>query len=330
MYIYCQVVNVAKPSPLQLAIVAFPGAQILDVSGPAAVFTTANRQLGREHYEVRIVSSSGQATATSGAVTIATEPLRAVPPRSVDTLLIAGGEAPGVRGAIHDRALRRWVLAVARHARRYGSVCSGTFVLASYGLLNGRRAATHWNACQRLAEGFPELRVDPDALYVVDGPAWTSAGVTTGIDMSLAMVEADLGAAVASAVARQLVVYARRPGYQSQFSSALRAQAESDDPYRALRAWMLEHLEDDLSVAALAQRVGQSPRDFHRKFTAASGQTPARFVESLRLERVRLLLSHALSLKELAVRTGFGSAVRLSRAFERRFGVKPSLFRELQ
>ncbi|RYZ08569.1 MAG: helix-turn-helix domain-containing protein [Myxococcales bacterium] len=312
-----------------VALVAFPGAQILDITGPAAVFTTANRELGREHYAVRIVSSSGEPARTSAAITLATEPLTALGPRAVDTLLIAGGEQEGIVAAIADRKLRAWVKRTARQARRFGSVCSGTFVLASYGLLDERRAATHWNACQRLAERFPRVSVDADALYVVDGNVWTSAGVTTGIDMCLAMVQQDLGASVAHAVARQLVVYARRPGYQTQFSSTLRAQGQSDSPYAGLCAWLSDNLNQDLGVAALAAQMGQSPRDFHRKFLAAMGQSPARFVEELRLEQARLLLSHQLSLKEIAARTGFGGAVRLSRAFERRYGVRPSLFRQV-
>lgn len=315
--------------PRTVALVAFSKAQILDITGPAAVFTTANRQLGKEHYTVRVVSSSGALLTTNGAVTIATEPLRTLAPRAVDTLLIAGGEADGIVAAMADRALRDWVMRSARYARRFGSVCSGTFLLASYGLLDGRRAATHWNACQRLAERFPRVHVDADALYVVDGKVWTSAGVTTGIDMSLAMVEEDLGAPAAHAVAQQLVVYARRPGYQTQFSAALRAQGKSDSPYAELCAWLSENLAEDLSVTALAARSRQSPRDFHRKFSAALGQSPARFVQELRLERARLLLSHELSLKEIAVRAGFGAAVRLSRAFERRFGVRPALFRQV-
>jgi len=321
---------VPTPQPQRVVIVAFEGAQVLDVTGPAAVFTSTNRQLGYERYQVRILSSSGKPVRTSGAVTIATEPLSAVPARSVHTLLISGGEAAGVLAAIRDPALERWVLRASAHSKRFGSVCSGSFVLAAYGLLDGKRAATHWVACERLQRMYPGVQVDADSLYVVDGKVWTSAGVTTGIDMSLAMVEADVGASTAAAVAQQLVVYARRPGYQSQFSAVLRAQSATTAPYQALVEWIVGNLEKDLDVTALAKRAGQSPRDFHRKFSAATGLTPARFVENLRLERVRLLLNDGSSLKEIAARTGFGGVVRLSRAFERRFGVKPSLFRELQ
>lgn len=316
-------------TPRRVVLVVFPGAQILDVTGPAAVFTTANRCAAREHYAVEIVSSFGKPTPTNGAVTIATRAAGAESTRDIDTLLVVGGDDTAVLAAMRDRTLREWVVPAARRARRYGSVCSGAFVLASYGLLDGRRVATHWDGCDRLRESFPAVDVDADSLYVVDGNVWTSAGVTTGIDMALAMVDDDVGGAIAGEVAQRLVVYARRPGHQSQFSALLRAQVRSDAPYDELVEWMHTHLDRELGVEALAKRAGQSPRDFHRKFTRATGQTPARFVENLRLDRVRALLSHAFGLKEIADQTGFGSAVRMSRAFERRYGVKPSMFRQM-
>jgi len=293
------------------------------------VFTTANRCTGKSLYSVEIVSTSGDPTPTSGAVTIETRAARSVRRRGLDTLLVVGGETRAVVAAAEDVALRRFVRATAPLARRYGSVCSGAFLLATYGLLDERRVATHWDGCAELARRFPEVTVDANALYVVDGPVWTSAGVTAGIDMALAMVEADAGAAAATSVAQRLVVYARRPGHQAQFSKLLEAQARGDAPFAALIEWMHSNLDQPLGAQQLAGRVGQSPRDFHRKFSRALGQTPARFVESLRLEQVRFLLEHPLDLKEMASRTGFGSAVRMSRAFERRFGVKPSMFRQM-
>jgi transcriptional regulator GlxA family with amidase domain len=313
----------------RIALVVYPGAQILDITGPSAVFSAANRCAGRELYAVEIVSADGKPTETGGAVTIETRAVRSVSPEGLDTVLVVGGEERAVTSAMSDRTLRNWVRRAAAVARRYGSVCSGTFLLASYGLLDGRRVATHWDGCALLAAEFPTLTVDADALYVVDGPVWTSAGVTTGIDMALAMVEADVSAALAGEVAQRLVVYARRPGHQSQFSALLRAQVRCDAPYSKLVEWMHENLGAELDVENLARRAGQSPRDFYRKFSRAMGQTPARFVETLRLDRVRVLLSHAFGLKEIADQTGFGSPVRMSRAFERRFGVKPSMFRQM-
>jgi transcriptional regulator GlxA family with amidase domain len=317
-----------KTSERRVALLAYPGAQVLDVTGPAAVFSGANRECGERLYEVLVVSSAGGTLPTNGDVGIASQAVSAIAPSSVDTFLVSGGGEQGVRGAMGDDALRRWVLRVAKTARRWGSVCSGTFVLAAYGLLDGKRVATHWEVTERLARGFPKLSVDADALYVVDGATWTSAGVTTGIDMALAMVEHDHGSSLAAAVARRLVLYGRRPGFQSQFSPLLRAQLGGDAPFARLVEWIRNRLGEPLGVTELARHAGQSPRDFHRKFVQATGKTPARFVEELRLDSARALLPHGLSLKEVATETGFGSAVRMSRAFERRFGVKPSFFRE--
>jgi transcriptional regulator GlxA family with amidase domain len=323
-------VDGGKTGLRRVVLVVYAGAQVLDVTGPAAVFAGANREAGKTLYCIEIVSSAGKPVPTSGgAVTIETRSVTQVSTRGIDTLLVVGGEEPGVMAAIADAKLRHWVLRAVPGARRYGSVCSGTFVLAAYGLLNGRRVATHWEGCALLAESFPALTVDADALYVVDGEVWTSAGVTTGIDMALAMVEEDAGAALATEIAQRLVVYARRPGHQTQFSSLLRAQARSDAPYAALIDWIHANLREELGVEVLAKRAGQSPRDFYRKFSRATGVTPARFVEDLRLDQVRALLGHALGLKEIAAQTGFGNPVRMSRAFERRFGVKPSMFRQM-
>jgi transcriptional regulator GlxA family with amidase domain len=311
-----------------VALVAYPGVQILDVTGPASVFTTANRVLGRDVYSVRVVSSTGGPVTAIGGITIGTLAARALPARKVHTMLVSGGEESGVRHAIRDVALRKWVTRVAKTAARFGSVCSGAFVIAAYGLAEKKRVTTHWEACERLARTFPSLEVDGDALYVTDGRLWTSAGVTTGIDMSLAMVERDAGAHAASAVAQRLVLHARRPGFQSQFSPLLRAQTKADAAFADLTAYIAAHLDAPLSIDELAARAGQSPRSFHRHFLAAVGEPPARFVETLRLERARTLLQHRLSLKEIASESGFGDPVRLSRAFERRFGIKPSIFRE--
>ena len=189
--------------------------------------------------------------------------------------------------------------------------------------------ATHWASCDRLADGFPALNVDADSLYVVDGKVWTSAGVTTGIDMALALVEADLGAATANLIARHFVLYARRPGYQSQFSPLLQAQTAAKAPFAALIDWMQENLDQPLDVPALAAQAGFSERSFYRKFTEATGKTPAHFVEGLRLDAASTLLAQGLPLKAIAGKVGLSSPARLGQAFERRFGMAPSLFREM-
>jgi transcriptional regulator GlxA family with amidase domain len=245
-----------------------------------------------------------------------------------DTLLVAGGSR-GLKAVMAREDVRRWLRRVAPRTRRFGSVCTGAFVLAAAGLLDGRRVATHWASCQRLADKFPALTVDADALYVVDGKVWTSAGVTTGIDMALALVEADLGAATANLIARHFVLYARRPGYQSQFSPLLQAQSEADVPFARLIDWMQAHLDEPFDVPTLAARAGLSERSFYRKFVEATGKTPAHFVEGLRLDAARTLLARGLPLKTIAGRVGLRSSARLGQAFERRFGMAPSLFREM-
>lgn len=312
------------PRPHRIAILAYEGCQLLDVTGPAAVFGAANDEQARPVYDVQIVSPDGGAVATNCGVALQSRAIGGQP----DTLLVAGGSR-GLRAVTARKDVRRWLCKVAPKTRRFGSVCTGAFVLAAAGLLDGKRVATHWASCQRLADGFPALTVDADALYVVDGRVWTSAGVTTGIDMALALVEADLGAATANLIARHFVLYARRPGYQSQFSPLLQAQTAATAPFVGLIDWMQDNLDKPLDVPALAARAGLSERSFYRKFTDATGKTPAHFVEGLRLDAARALLAKGLPLKTIAGKVGLRSSARLGQAFERRFGMAPSLFREM-
>ena len=308
----------------RIALLAYQGCQLLDVTGPAAVFGAANEASGRPVYDLRIVSPDGGVVVSNSGVALHSRRIGGQP----DTLLVAGGSR-GLKTVTARADVRRWLAKAAPGAKRYGSVCTGAFVLAAAGLLDGRRVATHWASCDRLARNFPALDVDADSLYVVDGKVWTSAGVTTGIDMALALVEADLGAAVANLIARHFVLYARRPGYQSQFSPLLQAQTAAEAPFVGLIDWMQAHLDRPLDVPALAQRAGLSERSFYRKFTEATGKTPAHFVESLRLEAARTLLAQGLPLKAIAGQVGLSSPARLGQAFERRFGMPPSLFREM-
>lgn len=311
-------------APHRITIVAYEGCQLLDVTGPAAVFGAANEGSALPFYDVQIVSPDGGAVVSNCGVALQSRRIGGQP----DTLLVAGGSR-GLKAAMMRPDLRRWLRKVAPRTRRYGSVCTGAFVLAAAGLLDGKRVATHWSSCQRLAERYTTLEVDADSLYVVDGKVWTSAGVTTGIDMALALVEADLGAATANLIARHFVLYARRPGYQSQFSPMLQAQTSAETPFVALIDWMQAHLDQPLDVPALAARAGLSERSFYRKFTEATGKTPAHLVESLRLDAARTLLAEGLPLKAIAARVGLRSSARLGQAFERRFGMVPSLFREM-
>jgi len=310
--------------PHRLYILAYEGCQLLDVTGPAAVFGAANEATDRPAYELRIVSADGGLVRSNCGVTLDSRKIGGQP----DTLLVAGGSR-GLKAAMTRPDLRRWLRRVAPGAKRFGSVCTGAFVLAAAGLLDGRRVATHWASCERLARGFPALEVDAESLYVVDGKIWTSAGVTTGIDMALALVEADLGPALANLIARHFVLYARRPGYQSQFSPLLQAQTEAEAPFADLVEWMQAHLDHRLDVPELAARAGLSERSFYRKFTEATGKTPAHFVEGLRLDAARTLLAGDLPLKTIAGKVGLSSPARFGQAFERRFGMAPSLFRQM-
>jgi transcriptional regulator GlxA family with amidase domain len=315
-------------TPHTLALLVFDGVQILDVTGPAAVFAAANDCCAEPFYDVVIVSANGGNVSSNCAVQLATTALAKLPPDSVDILLVAGGDEDALRRLAGERTVRKWVRQAGAGATRYGSICTGAFLLADLGLVDGKRVATHWSACRELADTYPQVEVDADSLYVEDGHVWTSAGVTTGIDMCLAMVERDLGSVIANSIAARLVLYARRPGYQSQFSPVLKAQAKAGAPFGKLVDWMAANLREPLDVPQLAARMAMSERSFYRKFTSSMGETPARFVEVLRLDHVRQLLETDKSLKEIAVEAGFSGATQLSRAFERRFGITPQLFRE--
>jgi transcriptional regulator GlxA family with amidase domain len=320
--------------PMQrIAFVVYPGFELLDASGPASVFNGANQLLREDGrpaaYEVEMVSPEGGPVTSSSGIAVETRGLRSLSGNPPDTLLVAGAEkAPLLRAMADTRLLDELPRLVGR-ARRFGSVCTGAFVLAACGLLHGRRVATHWDACRALAQAYPALDVDPDSLFRADGRLWTSAGVTAGIDMALAMVARDLGAAIAGQVAKRLVLYARRPGYQSQFSPVLQAQAKADSPFGALVEWIHANLDAALDVPVLAERAGLTERTFHRRFLAATGQTPARFVELARLDAARMLLSRGMSLKAVAARVGLFPVSRFTRAFERRFGVNPRLYRDM-
>jgi transcriptional regulator GlxA family with amidase domain len=310
-----------------ILVVAFPDAQLLDVAGPAQVFASANEcavEAGLDApYRVQVVARRSPVVTNSG-VTIGAARL----PRSadVDTLIVSGGR--GTEAAARDRVLVGWLAAQARVARRTASVCTGAFLLGAAGMLDGRRAVTHWRACEALQQACPKARVEVDPIYVQDGPVWTSAGVTSGIDLSLAMVEQDLGHRLSMAVARTLVVFLRRPGGQAQFSEALALQS-SDAGFDLLHAWISEHLAGDLSVAALAARAAMSERTFLRRYRAATGSTPAQAVERLRLEAAkRQLAATRTPLKRVAQRCGFGSEETMRQVFQRHLAVAPSEFRE--
>lgn len=316
-----------------VVFLVYPGFELLDTAGPASVFNGANRALERQgrpaFYTVELVSAEGGAIESSSGVAVETRPITEVRPGGAQTVLVAGAERDHLVPAMTEPILRTALTPLVAKAERFGSVCSGGFLLAAFGLLDGHRIATHWESCKPLAAAFPAVTVDADALYVVDGRLWTSAGVTTGIDMALAMIASDLDAGIAGTVAKRLILYARRPGYQSQFSPVLLAQVKGDSPFADLIGWIQANLDAPLDVTALAARAGLTERTFHRRFVAATGQTPARFVETARLDAARLLLSRGLSLKAVAAQVGLFPPARLTDAFERRFGMAPRLFRDM-
>ena len=315
------------PTPRRIEILAFKDVQLLDVAGPLQVFATANdlaRAKQRSAPYEPVVVAAGPLAMSSAGLGLATEALPK-PYRPLDTLIVAGGF--GVHPACADGTLIGWIKARAKSARRVASVCSGAFLLATAGLLDGRRAVTHWSRCREFAERFPNVRLEPDPIFIQDGNVWTSAGITAGIDLALALVEADLGREVALAVARQLVVFLKRPGGQSQFSATLALQ-HGNARFEGLHAWITDNLRGDLSVSALAEASGMSERSFVRHYRQATGMTPARAVERIRVEAARHTLETGLPVKRVAARCGFGSEETMRRSFLRLLGTPPQAYRE--
>jgi transcriptional regulator GlxA family with amidase domain len=309
-------------------LLAFPLVQLLDVTGPIQVFASANDFVleagGRPPYDLRVVTQGGAQVTASAGLKLSTLPLP-LGGAAVDTLMVAGGQ--GVEAAAADPVIIEWVQARAKRARRLASVCTGAFLLAASGLLDGRRAVTHWSYCAELARRFPKVRVESDPIFVRDGAVWSSAGVTAGIDLALALVEEDLGRTVALAVARYLVVFMKRPGGQAQFSTALSLQA-ADDEFGPLHEWISNHLSDDLPLPVLADHAGMSERSFSRHYAEATGLTPAHSIERLRVEAARRLLSETgLPVKRICQRCGFGSEETMRRSFLRLLAVTPQEYR---
>jgi transcriptional regulator GlxA family with amidase domain len=308
----------------------FPDALGLDIIGPLEVFNTATAILERQGktdggYRARFVAADkGPVSLSSGLIVFAKAGFRHR--AKADTLLIPGGK--GAVKAAASPELLAFMRGRARQVKRLISVCNGAFILAAAGLLDGRQATTHWIAVDALAKNYPRVKVRPEAIYTRDGHIYTSAGVTTGIDLALAVVEEDFGASVALEVSRILVLYYRRPGNQSQFSAPLQTQTAAGKHFARLHDWLVMNLDRSISVAAMADRAAMSPRNFARVFKAKTGMTPSRYLETLRLDRAReLLASGEMPLNDIAEASGFGREERLRRAFLRRFKVTPGQYR---
>lgn len=321
----------AKSKPTQptrrIVFVVFANAKLLDLTGPMQVFADA-AQHGGGCYEVTVASVAGGRAMTDAAMAIPTAALSSLPEAPIDTVIVVGGA--GARQAAKCAELLDQVRRLASQSRRVGSVCTGAFVLAAAGLLDGRRAVTHWDSCAAFAKKFDRISVDPDAIYVNDGNTWTSAGVTAGIDMALAMVADDAGRKAALALARSLVCYLVRPGGQSQFSSALQRQtADMQGRFDGLNGWIAENLSGDLSVETLAARANMSPRNFARVYKAKTGAPPAKAVEAMRVEAACQLLEDTDSpLAAIAEKVGFSDDERLRRAMIRARNIAPGAYRQ--
>jgi transcriptional regulator GlxA family with amidase domain len=306
----------------RIAFLLFPDFQLLDAAGPISAFEIAERYVPGS-YELRVVArAAGAVPSTSGASMNAAGLPR---PASIDTLLIAGGE--GSRPACHDATLLKFVARCGAASRRVASVCSGAYLLAATGLLDGRAATTHWTRCADLARKFPRVRVEADRIFVQSGKFWSSAGITAGIDMALALISEDLGETIARKVAQQLVVYYRRPGGQSQFSTLLELE-RADGRFAPLLDFIRNNLRTRLSVDVLAAQACMSPRNFARAFRGETGTSPARAVMRLRAETARAQLERGgTSVQQVAATCGFGDPERLRRAFVSLFGRSPSEMR---
>jgi transcriptional regulator GlxA family with amidase domain len=322
----------SKRNPHRVAMLAFADAQLLDVCGPLEVFSRATRLItdegrrGRAPYVIEILARAPGPIATSSGIAVVAARGFAAVRGGIDTLFVAGGR--GVEPAMHDAKLIRWLSHMATRVERLASVCTGAFLLAEAGILDGKRAVTHWHSCARLAARYPNVTVDPDPIFIRQGRTYTSAGVTAGMDLALGLVEEDHGPQVAREVARELVLFLKRPGGQSQFSAQLQTQVADRAPIAELQAWIADHLAHDLTVATLARRAAMSPRNFARVFTRSVGVTPARHVEQLRVEAARRRLEESeASVDQIADQCGFGTGETLRRSFQRIVRVSPSAYR---
>lgn len=312
-------------------MLAFPDCQILDVTGPLQMFAGVNDELGRQAYELLIAAPERGPFKTSSGIglvaDLAIADVSSVKPCASDTLIAAGGD-PGLPRALESGEITALLSAASRRGARIVSVCTGTFFLAATGLLDGRRAATHWRYVERLRQFRPQVDVDPEAIYLRDGNVWTSAGVTAGVDLALALIEEDFGRAIALAVARRHVVFRIRPGGQGQFSTELAAQGIRHHRLSKLAEKIAEGPQEDWRADTLAAQAGVSPRSLSRLFRKELSASPSEFVERIRIDQARrVLLETDAQIESVAIQCGFGSLRRMDRAFSRAISATPAEFR---
>jgi transcriptional regulator GlxA family with amidase domain len=307
----------------RIGFVVFPDFQLLDATGPVAAFDIANR-FSRHAYQIEVISAGGGRVVSSAGIALETSPL---PNDPWDTIIVAGGWPARVPG--EHKEIVEWLRRNAARTRRMASVCSGAFLLAESGLLDGKRATTHWSATDGFARRFAQVKLDADRIYIRDGSIWTSAGITAGIDLALALIEDDLGAEVARRTAEVLVLHQRRGGGQSQFSNMVELGGVNGR-FAGLMDWIRDHLAEPLSVERLASQALMSPRHFARAFAAEVGLTPAKAVEKLRLDAARAEVEAGTArIDQVAARVGFGDAERMRRAFIRAYGQPPQALRRV-
>lgn len=317
-----------------IAVVAYEGAEIFDTAGVIEVFELVNRGLREQGnrepaYEIKLLAAEAGPFATSSGVRLVADAGWYDVDWAIDSLVVIGSPDEYLNQALSDTKLIAWLKTIGHQARRLVSVCTGVFLLAKAGLLDGRRVTTHWMDVERLRSEYPGLTVEPDAIYVRDGAIATSAGISTGIDLALALVEEDCGRKVALSIARRMVLYLKRPGGQAQFSTQLRAQMAVEGPLARLLVWLEEHAHLKLSVNELAERAAMSPRNFARIFMKETKMTPLKYIDQIRLERaIRLLEETAYPMEMVADGSGFASAEQLRRVFRQRMGITPVEYRE--
>ncbi|MBI2256057.1 MAG: DJ-1/PfpI family protein [Proteobacteria bacterium] len=316
-----------RRSPREIVMFIYPDAHLLDISGPMSLFAAANDFAGYAAYDVSLAAARAGNVMTSAGIALCASRRIGRVMAGIDTLLVAGGI--GIDAQLKERHVIGWLKRQAPHCRRVASVCSGALLLAEAGLLDGRRAVTHWVRCDQLSADYPQVTVEYDPIFVRDGKFYSSAGISAGMDLALALIEEDLGAAIVGQLAREFVLYMRRSGGQAQFSPALRAQDTAPGRIAGLQQWILGHLHQSMDVETLSARVAMSPRHFARRFLEETGMTPAAFVAAARVDAARQALAAGHEqIDVVAARFGFGSAERLRRTFRRHLAVTPTQFRQ--